>query len=99
MRVQVVSPSSGVITTPKLEDKIGPYVKRGDLIAEVHELKTLRGEIPISEKEIADVKIGQKVVLKARAFPEHSFYGQVRSIAPAAAKEDALGRDNYFSHY
>jgi multidrug resistance efflux pump len=89
--VKVVSPSSGVITTPKLKEKIGQYMKKGDLIAEVHELKTIRGEIPISEKEIADVKIGQKVVLKARAFPEHSFYGQVRSIAPAAAKEDAFG--------
>jgi len=89
--VKVVSPGSGVITTPKLKEKIGQYVTKGDLIAEVHELKTIRGEIPISEKEIADVEVGQRVVLKARAFPEHSFYGQVTSIAPAATREDTGG--------
>jgi len=89
--VRVLSPGSGVITTPKLKEKIGQYVNKGDLIAEVHELKTIRGEIPISEKEIADVAVGQRVVLKARAFPGHSFYGQVTAIAPAATQENPLG--------
>ncbi|MDA2930666.1 efflux RND transporter periplasmic adaptor subunit [Acidobacteria bacterium AH-259-O06] len=86
--VKVESPSSGVITTPKLKEKIGQHVKKGDLIAEVHELKTIRAEIPISEKEIADVKVGQMVVLKARAYPEQSFHGKVTSIAPMASVED-----------
>ncbi|MDA2927344.1 efflux RND transporter periplasmic adaptor subunit [Acidobacteria bacterium AH-259-G07] len=86
--VRVLSPSSGVITTPKLKEKIGQHVKKGDLIAEVHELKTIRAEIPISEKEIADVKVGQMVVLKARAYPKKSFHGKVTSIAPMARAED-----------
>ena len=89
--VNVVSPDAGVITTPRLKEKVGQYVRKGDLIAEVHELKTIRGEISISEKEIADVEVGQRVLLKARAFPEHSFYGQVMSIAPAATKEEVWG--------
>lgn len=86
--VRVVSPISGVITTPKLKEKIGQHVKKGDLIAQVHELKTVRAEIPISEKEIADVKVGQKVVLKARAYPEKSFSGTVTAVAPAAVEEE-----------
>jgi multidrug resistance efflux pump len=34
---RVLSPSSGVITTPKLKEKIGQHVEKGDLIAEVGE--------------------------------------------------------------
>lgn len=86
--LKVVSPISGVITTAKLNEKIGQHVKKGDLIAQVHELKTVRVEIPVSEREIADVRLGHRVVLKARAYPGNSFSGKVTAIAPVAAKED-----------
>ncbi len=87
-RVRIVSPISGVVTTPKLKEKIGEFVNKGDLIAEVHELKTVTAEIPISEKDIADVKVGEQVFLKARAYPDTSFSGKVTSIAPTATKQD-----------
>ena len=53
----------------KLREKIGENVKKGDLIADVNALKSVIVEIAVPEKEIADVKIGHKVVIKARAFP------------------------------
>ncbi|MFQ5657068.1 MAG: efflux RND transporter periplasmic adaptor subunit [Candidatus Methylomirabilales bacterium] len=87
-RVRIVSPISGVITTPKLKEKIGQHVNKGDLIAQVHKLKTVMAEIPVSEKEIADVQVGQRVMLKARAYPGKSFYGNVTSIAATATTED-----------
>jgi len=34
------------------------------------------------------VKVGQRVVLKARAYPETSFYGEVISVAPTATAEE-----------
>jgi len=40
------------------------------------------------EKEIGDVKVGQDVLLKVRAYPEMSFHGKVVSIAPAVTKEE-----------
>ncbi|PYP29039.1 MAG: hypothetical protein DMD49_13675, partial [Gemmatimonadetes bacterium] len=55
-RVRIVSPIAGVITTPKLKEKVGQHVKKGDLIAEVHELRTVTAEIAIPEKEISDVR-------------------------------------------
>ena len=91
-RLRVASPIAGVITTPKLEEKIGQHVKKGDLIAEVHELKTVRAEIAVPEKEIGEVKVGQPVFLKARAFPEAGFSGTVTSIAPAAVKVEEAWR-------
>ncbi len=86
--LMAVSPIAGVVTTPRLEEKVGQYVGKGDLIAEVHDLQTVRAEIAVPEQEIADVGVGQEVVLKARAYPQRRFQGQVASIAPIAAQPD-----------
>src|SRR6266542_2709652 len=80
----VNSPIAGVVTTHKLKEKIGENGKKGDLIAKVHALKTVTVEIAVPEKEIADIKIGRKVVLKARAYPGRTFEGEVNAIAPIA---------------
>ena len=84
----VNSPIAGVVTTPKLKEKLGQNIKKGELIALVHELATVTAEISIPEREIADVHLGQKIVLKARAYPQTSFSGVVSAIAPAITKQD-----------
>jgi multidrug resistance efflux pump len=86
--LHLASPISGLITTPRLKERIGQNVKKGDLIAQVHELETVRAEISVSENEIADVQVGQEVVLKARAYPGKSFYGKISSVATTAIKGD-----------
>jgi multidrug resistance efflux pump len=60
-------------------------VKKGDLVAKVFEMKTIEVETPVSEKEIADVRTGQTVALKVRAYPDLTFYGKVASIATTTA--------------
>jgi multidrug resistance efflux pump len=84
--MRVLSPASGIVATPsrQLMEMKNQLVKKGDLIAKVDDLKTITAEMVISERDIADVKVGQKVVLKARAYPEITFYGKVTSIAMAA---------------
>jgi putative peptide zinc metalloprotease protein len=84
--LNVVAPVAGVITTHKLKEKVGENVKKGDLIAEVHELRTIIVEIAVPEKEVADLSVGQKVVIKARAYPHLPFEGKVAAIAPVATK-------------
>jgi Cu(I)/Ag(I) efflux system membrane fusion protein len=71
---------------------VGEQVNRGDLIARVFDLNRTTAEITVSEKEIADVKPGQKVVLKARAYPDRALAGRVKTIAPAADDDPALAR-------
>lgn len=83
--VHVVSPISGVIATPKPEEKVGEYARIGDLIVEVLELKTVSAEIAVSEKEISDVQVGQRVVLRARAMPWKTVRGRVAAISPTVA--------------
>jgi len=39
---RIVSPITGVVTTPKLKERLGQHVKDGDLIAEVYDLNTVK---------------------------------------------------------
>jgi multidrug resistance efflux pump len=85
-RGRVVSLASGVVTTPALQLKELEHqlVRKGDLIARIHDFQTITALISVSEKEIADVRIGQTVRLKARAYPEMLFDGKVTGIATTA---------------
>jgi len=85
---RIESPITGVVTTPKLKEKLGQHVKEGDLIAEVYDLNTVTAEISVPEKEIGDVAVGQDVLLKVRAYPEKNFHGNVVSIAPTVTQEE-----------
>ena len=84
--VSVVSPAAGIVATPsrQLHEMRGQLAKKGDLIAKVYNLKTVTAQISVSEKEIADVHVGQKVALRARAYPDRTFFGTVVSIATSA---------------
>lgn len=84
--LEILSPIDGVVTTHKLKEKIGENVKKGDLVAEVYAMKLVNVEIAVPENEIGEVRIGQKVVLKARAYPQETFEGKVISIAPVATR-------------
>src|SRR5437773_11348413 len=47
--VTVRSAVDGVVTTPKPRERVGQYMKKGDLIVEVHEFTTVRVEIAVPE--------------------------------------------------
>jgi putative peptide zinc metalloprotease protein len=84
--MSVMSPIDGVVTTPAwdLKENIGKYVQKGDLIAEVYELRQITAEILVPEREVGDVRVGQAVGVKSRAYPDRTFYGEVVSIGARA---------------
>jgi multidrug resistance efflux pump len=83
-RVQVQSPAAGLITTPHLKEKVGQYVREGELIAVVEEPAALDAEITLAEQDVARIQPGQLVALKLRALPYETFSTRVDRIAPAA---------------
>ncbi|HYG33881.1 MAG TPA: efflux RND transporter periplasmic adaptor subunit [Clostridia bacterium] len=87
--LEVRSPGKGIVATPARQLKELRYqlVRKGDLIARIYDLETIRAEIAVSEKLIGDVKPGQPVVLKVRAYPTRTFRGKVTAIAVAAQGE------------
>ena len=68
------------------------------MIAKVFAAGQTTAEVTISEKEIADVQPGQKVVLKARAYPDRPLTGHVKAIAPAANDDADLARKALSNH-
>jgi putative peptide zinc metalloprotease protein len=89
----VYSPSTGVVATPTLQLKqlTHQLVKKGDLIAKVFDLRTVTAQIAVDEKDIADVQVDQKVVLRARAYPDEVFYGTVNFVSTSVLGSPASG--------
>ena len=85
--LDIVSPVSGVVATPtpQLKAMERQLVSRGALIAKVYDFSNVTAQIVVPEKEIADVRVGQPVVLKARAYPDAEFNGTVTAIATSTA--------------
>jgi multidrug resistance efflux pump len=89
----VVSPATGIVATPtrQLKEMRRQFARKGDLVAKVYDFKTVTAQILIPEKEIADVRVGQLVTLKARTYPDMTFYGSVTSIATSAQGGSSAG--------
>ena len=104
----VQSPVAGVIATPQRQLRAleGQLVTKGELIVSVYDFRAVTAHIAIPEKEMADLRVGQEVALRARAYPSETFYGTVTAIAtaaqgtaagaPAAAAADPPGRGTTF---
>jgi multidrug resistance efflux pump len=85
-RLTVFSQSTGIVATPTLQLRQLKHqlVKKGDLIAKIYDLRTVTAQIAVDERDIADVHVNQKVVLRARAYPDEVFYGTVNFVSTSA---------------
>jgi putative peptide zinc metalloprotease protein len=86
------SPVAGLVTTPRLKEKVRQYFKEGDLICVVEEPAALEAAIVLTEQDVARVRPGQKVELKARALPFETYTTQVDRIAPAADRGEVQSK-------
>lgn len=83
---QVIScPVAGIITTPRLKEKVGQYLEQGAVICVVEDLSNFEAEIAVAEQDARVLVAGQRVTLKPRALPFCTLTGKVDRIAPAAA--------------
>jgi multidrug efflux pump subunit AcrA (membrane-fusion protein) len=87
-RQVIVSPVTGLVTTPRLKEKVGQYVHEGDLICVVEEPAGLEAEISLAEQDAARIRASQRIELKARALPFETYVTQVDRVAPAAGHGD-----------
>jgi putative peptide zinc metalloprotease protein len=84
-RLDIVAPVSGVIATPARQLMLlpGQLISRGAMIATIYDYQTVSAHLVIAERDIGDVRVGQPVVLRTRAYPDVEFRGRVTSIATA----------------
>jgi GAF domain-containing protein len=86
-QTQVKATITGVIITPRLEEKRGRFIKRGEAFCEQANINPIVVEIAVPESDIGLVTPGEEIWLKANAFPERKFIGKVTRISPQATLE------------
>jgi multidrug efflux pump subunit AcrA (membrane-fusion protein) len=88
-KLSIHSHLAGVVTTPRLKEKTGQYVREGDLICLIEEPAALAVEITVAEQATTRLREGQPVALRPRALPSATLHTQVTRIAPIAGPGEA----------
>lgn len=81
------SPLAGVVTTPRIEQRVGEHLNEGAPFALVVDRNLMRARVLVSDWELEDVKEGSHVDLKVEAKPFRTYSGTVRAIMPAASSQ------------
>ncbi|HEV8440149.1 MAG TPA: efflux RND transporter periplasmic adaptor subunit [Methylomirabilota bacterium] len=79
------APVNGRVTTPLVDQKVGQYLKKGDLFATMEQVHAVQVEIQVPEGDVGLVKTGARVKVVPWAYPHERFGGSVVDIAPIAA--------------
>jgi multidrug resistance efflux pump len=74
------APTSGVVLTPHLSEKVGTSLDEGDLVLAIGRTDTLVLEFGVDQRDIARVTPGQEIRLRVDALPQRTFDGTVSSI-------------------
>jgi putative peptide zinc metalloprotease protein len=87
-KLLVQCPVPGLIATARPKEKVGQYVREGEVLWVVEEPAGLEVEIALAEHEAARVRAGQTALLRIGAFAFETFPARVDRIAPTVKKED-----------
>jgi multidrug resistance efflux pump len=94
--LDVASPISGVVLTPRLSDRLGSYVPEGTQLAEIADLNTMRARMYVSEYELHRLKLGSPARLMMDG-SVRKWNSVVSSLAPrSSAMDPALSEATKF---
>ncbi|MGH6610958.1 MAG: efflux RND transporter periplasmic adaptor subunit, partial [Burkholderiaceae bacterium] len=86
-KMRIVAPFDGVVGIRGVS--IGDYVKDGTDLVNVEDVRTLKVDFRLPERNLTQIKVGQSVEVLADALPGERFTGQIDAINP---RIDANGR-------
>lgn len=78
----IKAPISGIISSRLLEE--GVFVNIGNEIASVVNLERLKVEVFLTESEVYQISVGQRIKLKTDVYPDKPLIGTVTFISPQA---------------
>ncbi len=90
-KLVVKAARGGLVTTPRLKERVGRLFQEGELICEVEDTTALEVEVLLKEGQTARVEPGQEVEILARALPFQTIKGKVLRVAPAARRPGDRG--------
>jgi len=92
-RAKVTAPFSGVIMKGDLSQQLGAPVEKGQVLFEMAPLDSYRVIVEVDEREITEIKAGQKGELILPSMPNEVFHLMVEKTTPVSIAKE--GR-NYF---
>lgn len=85
--LNIVSPISGVVLTPHVQDRAGSYLTEGTDLLEIGDLNTLRARIYVSEYEMYKVREGALAKLRVEGMA-HTWNTRASAISPVSQETD-----------
>jgi multidrug efflux pump subunit AcrA (membrane-fusion protein) len=79
---RLTAPVTGSILTPRIEERVGQMMERGDALCEIARLDPVHVEVQISEEDVGDLRPGGAARVKVLAYPDRQFHGKILTIAP-----------------
>jgi RND family efflux transporter MFP subunit len=86
-RTAIRAPETGTIVTPRLEEKAGQFMTRGDEFCVLANADHVSAEVAVPEKEVQRIHTGQKVDLKLNSYPTRIFSGTVTRLGAEVHQE------------
>ncbi|MCZ6669942.1 MAG: GAF domain-containing protein [Acidobacteria bacterium] len=87
-KTMITSPVNGVIITPRLEQKVGMFLAKGEEFCRVADMQEVAVEILVPEAEIQEIREGQKLRLKIDSFPLRIFFGEIEIVGERVTEKD-----------
>jgi putative peptide zinc metalloprotease protein len=85
--LELKSPISGVVLTPRVSDRVGTYVTEGTELAEVADLSQLRARIYVSEHDMYKLRVGSRASLQVEGIFK-KWKAQALAISPVSTEID-----------
>lgn len=74
-RTTLRAPLSGVIVTPRIQERVGQFLAKGSELCVVADVGTVLAEVGVPENDASLIRTGEPVALKLNPFPTRTFRG------------------------
>jgi RND family efflux transporter MFP subunit len=91
-RTHLTAPVAGIIVTPRIEERVGQLLRRGEELCVVADVALVTAEVAVPESDIPLVRAGQPVTLKINPYPTRTFPGTVARLGAHVREE---GEDRF----
>ncbi len=88
----VRSPVTGVVLTPRPQERLGSWVDAGSELLVVGRTDSLELDFAVDQRDIGRVRVGDELRLRVDAFPQRTFVGRVTAIASLGADSAGVVR-------
>ena len=82
--LRVTAPATGVVLTPRIEERVGGFHEAGDPVAWIGDADSAEVRLHVRQKDVTEVRPGDRVRVRVDARPDLVFTGPVRAISPLA---------------